>query len=29
VAVMRRHGVRRIMTFDATFDRLPGIERIV
>ena len=28
VAVMRRHGVRRIMTFDADFDRYPGIERI-
>ena len=28
VAVMRRHGVRRIMSFDADFDRYPGIERI-
>lgn len=28
VAVMRRHGVRRIMSFDADFDRYPGIARI-
>jgi predicted nucleic acid-binding protein len=28
VSVMRRHGVRRIMSFDADFDRYPGIERI-
>ncbi len=27
-AVMEHHGVRRIMTFDAGFDGLPGIERI-
>lgn len=29
VAVMRRHGVRRILTFDTAFERTPGIERIV
>ncbi|NJD19741.1 MAG: type II toxin-antitoxin system VapC family toxin [Gemmatimonadetes bacterium] len=28
VAVMRRRGVRRILTFDAGFDALEGIERI-
>lgn len=28
VAVMRRHGVQRIMTFDADFDRYPGIARL-
>lgn len=28
VAIMRRHGVQRIMTFDTGFDRAPGIERI-
>ena len=28
VAVMRRHGVQRIMSFDADFDRYPGIARI-
>ena len=28
-SVMRRHGVRRIMTFDAAFDRIPGVERVV
>lgn len=28
VAVMRRHGVRRILTFDNGFDRAPGIERV-
>ena len=29
VAVMRRHGVRRVMTFDTTFDRAPGLERVL
>lgn len=29
VAIMRRHGVQRIMTFDTAFDRAPGVERIV
>jgi predicted nucleic acid-binding protein len=28
VAVMERHGVRSIVTFDADFDRWPGIKRI-
>ena len=28
VAIMRRHGVQRIMTFDTGFDRAPGVERI-
>jgi predicted nucleic acid-binding protein len=28
-AIMKRHGVRRILTFDAGFDRVPGVERIV
>ena len=28
VAVMRRYGVRRILTFDAGFDAVEGIERI-
>jgi uncharacterized protein len=28
VAVMRRNGVRRIMSFDVDFDRYPGIARI-
>ncbi|MGH2706193.1 MAG: type II toxin-antitoxin system VapC family toxin [Actinomycetota bacterium] len=28
LAVMRAHGVRRILSFDAEFDRFPGIERI-
>jgi predicted nucleic acid-binding protein len=27
-AVMKRHGVARLMSFDAGFDRLPWIERI-
>ena len=27
-AVMLRRGVKRIMTFDAGFDSLPGIERV-
>lgn len=29
VAIMRRHGVQRIMTFDTGVDRAPGVERIV
>ena len=28
VAVMLRHGVKRIMSFDADVDRYPGITRI-
>lgn len=28
VAVMRRHDVSRIMSFDRAFDAVPGIERI-
>ena len=28
VAVMRREGVERILSFDRGFDRVPGIERI-
>ncbi len=28
VAVMEREGVRRILTFDAGFDAMPGIERM-
>jgi predicted nucleic acid-binding protein len=28
VAIMKRHGVTRILTFDAAFDRVPGVERI-
>lgn len=28
VAVMRRHGIDRIMTFDRGFDACPGIERL-
>jgi predicted nucleic acid-binding protein len=28
VAVMRAHGVSRILSFDAGFDRFPGIERL-
>jgi len=28
VAVMERHGVRSVLSFDADFDRWPGIERI-
>lgn len=27
VAVMRRHGIERIMTFDRGFDALPEVER--
>jgi predicted nucleic acid-binding protein len=29
LAIMRRHGVRRILTFDSAFDRAPGLERVV
>jgi len=28
IAIMERHGIRRIMSFDADFDRWPGISRI-
>jgi predicted nucleic acid-binding protein len=28
VAVMRSHGIRQIASFDAGFDRFPGIERL-
>jgi hypothetical protein len=28
VAVMEQHGVKRILSFDAGFDGLPGIERL-
>jgi predicted nucleic acid-binding protein len=28
VAIMKRHGVTRILTFDIGFDRVPGVERI-
>ena len=28
IAVMERYGVREIMSFDADFDRWPGLERI-
>ena len=28
VAVMERHGVRSVLSFDADFDRWPGIKRI-
>ena len=28
VAIMKRHGVRRILTFDTAFERAPGIERL-
>ncbi|MBA3301747.1 MAG: type II toxin-antitoxin system VapC family toxin [Thermoleophilaceae bacterium] len=27
-AIMTRHGIERIMTFDRSFDALPGIERV-
>jgi predicted nucleic acid-binding protein len=27
-AVMHRHGVRRILTFDQGFDRLDGLQRV-
>lgn len=28
VAVMRRHSIDRVMTFDRGFDVVPGIERV-
>lgn len=28
LAIMERHGIRRIMSFDADFDRWPGLSRI-
>lgn len=28
IAVMERHGIRSILTFDADFDRWPGLQRI-
>jgi predicted nucleic acid-binding protein len=28
LAVMRRHGIERIMTFDRGFDALPGVTRV-
>ena len=28
VAVMERHGVERILSFDSAFDRFPGLERV-
>jgi len=28
IAVMERHGIRSILSFDADFDRWPGLERI-
>ena len=28
VAVMRRQGIERILTFDRDFDRVPGIDRV-
>lgn len=28
VAVMQRHGITRIVSFDSSFDRVPGITRI-
>lgn len=28
VAVMERHGVTRVMSFDADFDRMPGLTRL-
>jgi predicted nucleic acid-binding protein len=28
LAVMERHGARRILSFDTGFDGLPGIERL-
>ncbi len=29
VAVMERHGVRRVLTFDLAFEEVPGIRRVV
>jgi hypothetical protein len=28
IAVMERHGIRSILTFDAGFDRWPGLKRV-
>jgi predicted nucleic acid-binding protein len=28
IAVMERHGIRSVLSFDADFDRWPGIKRI-
>jgi predicted nucleic acid-binding protein len=28
IAVMERHGIAEIMSFDADFDRWPGLKRI-
>lgn len=28
IAVMRTHGIRRILTFDTDFDQLPDIDRV-
>lgn len=28
IAIMERHGIRSILSFDADFDRWPGIQRI-
>ncbi|MGQ0833398.1 MAG: type II toxin-antitoxin system VapC family toxin [Gammaproteobacteria bacterium] len=28
VAVMQRHGVREVLSFDAGFDRVPGLQRL-
>lgn len=28
VAVMREHGIRRVLSFDRGFDRIPDIERL-
>jgi predicted nucleic acid-binding protein len=28
IAVMERHGIRSILSFDGDFDRWPGLERI-
>jgi hypothetical protein len=28
LAIMERHGVRRIMSFDSGFDGFPGVERL-
>jgi len=28
IAVMQRHGIARILTFDADFDLVPGLSRI-
>ena len=28
ISIMERHGIRKILSFDADFDRWPGFERI-